>query len=586
MSSDAAGRPTESEAPKEKKNDIEKSPRVAVTRLTLNSGDQIDLSGGDILLVVGPNNSGKSVFLRDICSTARNAGNSVGRVVTAVGFERIGSGDDFERLIRASGFAQAQGGSDIVNLEGWSGELHALKSLWSSYERSFLTQPIFTLFGVELTSEGRLLAANPVGPPTWDQGPRSPTQFLYRDDGIEERFSSYFREAFGADLVVNRLAGNQITLHCGRRPKLREGENLTSARYIGEVMQLPTAHTQGDGVRAFLGIILYAFTGDKDLVVIDEPEAFLHPPQARLLGRMLVTQSPAHRQLLMATHSTDFLLGVLSAAAGRVRLLRITREGDKNQFIELSRERLHELWRDPLLRYSKALDGLFHDAVIVCEADSDCRFYQAIADASLAAREVPLDAMFVHCGGKHRMPVLVKALRGVGVSVRVAVDFDVLSDENPLKPLVDAFGGDWPTVERDWRVVKAAIEEKLPGKNSEQIKTEISAALATVTTPQFPRGVVTQIQRALRRSSPWSIAKEAGKAFVPPGTATQTYERLIATLGRIGIHVVETGELESFDRTVGNHGPEWVNEVIKKDLASDPGLQPARDFVVKLVGPR
>jgi hypothetical protein len=40
-----------------------------------------------------------------------------------------------------------------------------------------------------------------------------------------------------------------------------------------------------------------------------------------------------------------------------------------------------------------------------------------------------------------------------------------------------------------------------------------------------------------------------------------------------GLHVVEVGELEGFVRTVGGHGPRWVNEVLKRDLASDPELE-------------
>ena len=43
--------------------------------------------------------------------------------------------------------------------------------------------------------------------------------------------------------------------------------------------------------------------------------------------------------------------------------------------------------------------------------------------------------------------------------------------------------------------------------------------------------------------------------------------------------MVEVGELESFCKSVGNHGPRRVNDVLIKDLANEPELNIARQFV-------
>lgn len=88
--------------------------------------------------------------------------------------------------------------------------------------------------------------------------------------------------------------------------------------------------------------------------------------------------------------------------------------------------------------------------------------------------------------------------------------------------------------------------------------------MGQVKDPIFPDSAKKAIQKIFRRSTPWATAKEVGKAFVPPGQPTQAYERLIGTLKQHGIYIVEVGELESFARSVGNHGPRWVNEVLKK----------------------
>jgi hypothetical protein len=71
---------------------------------------------------------------------------------------------------------------------------------------------------------------------------------------------------------------------------------------------------------------------------------------------------------------------------------------------------------------------------------------------------------------------------------------------------------------------------------------------------------------------------------VPSGNPTLAFERLIKSLMNYGIFVVQVGELEHFARSVGNHGPRWVNEVLKKDLKADPELEDARKFVASILG--
>ena len=53
---------------------------------------------------------------------------------------------------------------------------------------------------------------------------------------------------------------------------------------------------------------------------------------------------------------------------------------------------------------------------------------------------------------------------------------------------------------------------------------------------------------------------------------------LLDGLRRIGIFVVEVGEMEGFARTVSTHGAKWVAEVLKRDLAGDKELEDARVF--------
>ena len=68
-----------------------------------------------------------------------------------------------------------------------------------------------------------------------------------------------------------------------------------------------------------------------------------------------------------------------------------------------------------------------------------------------------------------------------------------------------------------------------------------------------------------------------------PSNPTQSFEKLTMEFEKYKLYIVERGELECFAKSVGNHGPKWVNEVLKKDLVNDKELSEAREFVKKII---
>ena len=271
--------------------------------------------------------------------------------------------------------------------------------------------------------------------------PNHPIHFLLRNDGLEKIISNRFREAFGVDLIVHRCAGASVPLHVGAAPKPDDGDDRVSFSYVTRLEQLPTLETQGDGMRSFAGVLLSISAGEHSMLLIDEPEAFLHPPHARQLGLALAGEKAKDRQLFIATHSTDVLRGVIDGGNESVTVVRLTRSGNDTVARVLDKAQVGKMWSDSLLRYSNILDGLFHDGVVVCESDCDCRFYRAVSDSlySEECRKRP-DLMFTHVGGKHRLDTAVGALRAVGVPVCAIADFDIVSEEQPLKKLAELLG--------------------------------------------------------------------------------------------------------------------------------------------------
>ncbi|HMN15382.1 MAG TPA: AAA family ATPase [Bellilinea sp.] len=565
--------------PEQKLSDALDRPHVWIRKLTFNDGTTLNLSSNEIVVIVGPNNAGKSAVLRETHSRLSGGIRAPTQVLQDIEFDFTGTPDDAEQWVVNTGKINKDGNYRIPMI-GVFGARTAY-NIWANRVANGL-QSLATLMTVHLNTEARLAAANPTDLINFvNEVPTHPLHRLYDEDELEARMDDIVQKAFRHNLVVNRGAGRQVMLHLGERPTPPEGKDRQSSEFRWAVNELPAVHEQGDGVRAFVGVLAGVLAANRDVVFIDEPEAFLHPPQANMLGRVLADQTPEGRQLVVATHSTDFLRGILDHSSPRVRVVRIQRSGKVNYVTELGPDMVRSVWSDPLLRYSKVLDGLFHDGVIVCEGDADCRFYGAMLD--VVYRGTPgADLALVYGAGKSRIASIVRALKSIGVSVRVVVDFDALSEEAGLQTLVSALGGDWANLETYARTVRAAIEQRRAQISVEDARQEIMAVFDKERGVALSDQAIRNIRSVLKSGSAWGEAKRIGKAFVSRGQQLEAYERLASELRRIGLFLVEVGELEGFYPKIGAHGPAWVTEVLELDLANDPDLAAAREFASML----
>lgn len=552
-------------------------PYVHINSLTFSDGSSLKFSPDDIVLFVGPNNSGKSSALLDI-KYGLSVSYWTGRVIKNVEFDRKGLPEELLSWLEST--------STILDgkhrhYQGYNYDVHAnVLPTWGS-SHTHLDGSLANVFCMHLTAEERLRAADPPASiKVTSEPPKHPIHYLQIDDTKEKEMSAYFKKAFDAELIVHRNAGNEVPLHVGTRPAPKKGEDRVSTGYIKEVEKLPRLEKQGDGMRSFAGVILNALLVGRSITLLDEPEAFLHPPQAKLLGKMLASKREQIHQLFVATHSRDVLHGFLDENSENVRVVRIRRDGDINHVSELDSDGIKDLWNDPILRYSNILNGIFHEHVVLCEADGDCRFYQAIVDAIYDHKEDRQpDVLFIHCGGKHRMPQIIKSLRGLDVPMTVIPDFDILNSRDPLFDIVAACGGVWSEFEKEWNIIKKGTDDSRPELKTAEVRREVIDLLDDVSGDIVPKSTVNSVNKALKRSSPWAVLKSAGKAGLPAGDVSSAFTTLDSKLRGIGVFIVPVGEMEGFYKGIGNHGPKWVNAVLEKDLKADPLLEDARKFM-------
>ena len=440
------------------------------------------------------------------------------------------------------------------------------------------------LFCLRIATETRITDSDPTNSIAFIDEPAShPIHMLFSDNQIENRLSEYFRRAFGEDLIIYHLGGSMIPLLVGKRPDLEPGENRISTAYCKRLLAstVPLGE-QGDGMRSFASVVLHLLAPiTPSILLLDEPEAFLHPPQARLLGEIIAAEKSPTAQLFVATHSPDVLHGLVNVAPDHLRVLRMQRVGNVNRIKELDKGLVKELSVDPLMKYSSVLSGVFHERVIICEADADCMFYGSILDLPEVSGERYPDVLFVHANGKHRMATLAKTLVALDVPVDVVADIDVLNDTAVFGRIVESLGGDLAIILPLAEAVKVAIEEQKPWLSVDEIKSGIGKELAKESLgDESVKQLRSRINIVFRKALPWDAVKSAGESAIPSGQATIQFQELQSLCKQMGLWIVPVGELEGFCKSVGGHGPRWVQRVIEeRNLATDPGLEHARNFV-------
>ena len=542
-------------------------PSASISEIIFSGGDKFVLRENEKVIIVGPNNSGKSQSLREILSICQNGVKPHNLVVTNLTVSKSGSVEELRKFLE--GNADLVG--DVYRFEDWQIRENHLQ-FW---QQPFLTRGMAGGFIRKIAADDRLRICDQQNSIVPGDQKSKPQHVLYDDEVLMEKISGLFSRAFGKDLMFDFRGGSKLPIHVGEIPDIENVTDRVSNVYVNAVRENPLLDKQGDGMKSYAGILFEAVVANRDITLIDEPEAFLHPPQMRRLGETL--SSEVKGQLLVATHSSDIMRGFLEGTQGSVRILRLRREGNTNLVSEASPDVIRELWEKPELRYSNALEGIFHEQTIICEDDSDCRLINSVADhLSSTSNDLWQDTSYVPTGGKHGVPKVASVLRKIGVPIKAVFDIDFLAERSLVEATVIAFGGVWENVESLWSRVDAAVRDGVKPKTIEQIKQEITSILEKADTDKLPKGDVIE---AMKQGKAWSEVKKYGSRGIPRGDAQKNYNDLKEKLEEIGIYVVPVGEIENFCPEIGSHGPKYVTRLLSSIPLSDGRLEDLRRFV-------
>ena len=535
-------------------------PGGYVSRIQFNNGKSVDIKKNDIVVFVGPNNAGKSQSLKDLYVLSSEKQPSV--VVTNISIAKNRA--SLFTFLESIAVGNSQGGYKSYTILG-----HNI-NMFSNADNEFLTTSAFgqyrDLFIANLDTSARLLICYPADNIPRNEPKRHPINYATFTSKYRKWLSDNFKKAFGINVIPNTQFGSIVPLCIGEPVKLDgdfEDEQTRQEEYAKILNTYKQVQNQGDGIKSFTGILLYLMLDYYCTFLIDEPESFLHPPQANIMGRIIGETLTAQQQAFISTHSEEIIKGLLSVCPERIKIIRITRDGDTNSFSILDNDKFGEVWNDPLLKYSNIMASLFHKTVVLCESDSDCKIYSVIDNHLQQSKGKYSETLFIHCGGKHRMAKIATALKALNIEIKLIPDIDVLNDESVFRGIIEAFGIEWDTIFKDYNAIVSNLHSPKESINRNDFKTTVNRILDGSRNSDLSKRELKDIEEAIRTISKWTALKESGVPAIPRGDATAAFGRMNKTLMDHGIYVVPVGELECFIKEVGGHGPEWTNKVLE-----------------------
>jgi hypothetical protein len=397
---------------------------------------------------------------------------------------------------------------------------------------------------------------------------QAPLHLLQDDVNLLTEVRKICQTIFRKDLTLDTLSGD-ATLRVGTSDVPVPPANAITSEYRASIAGLPKLEAQGDGMKSLLGLLLPIVTAHYPIVLIDEPEAFLHPPQAFELGKTLARISQARGiQIVLATHDRNLLAGLLEPSAP-VSVIRLDRQGDSTTPHQLSAEAVEELWTDPVMRYSNVLEGLFHHVVVVAEADPDCKFYEAAIDALDEQDKLtvsPSEILFVSSGGKDGMAKIVRSLRASKVQVIASPDLDLLNDGSKLRTLVEAFGGIWSEFEQNYNIAVHDLKSTPVSLKTEDLLDHIEREFRGLGQEPWDNEKKKRLMPIVRtHASKFSELKQHGMTTFQ-GQSAYHADVLLNNLEDLGICCVREGELEQLAPTLGaGKGRAWLGAALKAD---------------------
>lgn len=530
-----------------------------LSHISLNFGSAggsspLQIEPGPMTIFVGPNNSGKSLILREIYNFTQGQAGAERKIIRSIR-NKVLTRDIYRRLLLSlhvddPTFSE----KEVVNARFPNGLVTRIHLGTADQMSRGEDSNAFTLLtrGLSIFMDGqaRLTLSDAVVTSSEGGWHNSALGRLFHDKASRERLNQITQKALKLYFTIDPTELSLVRVKLSGRPPQTPDEDEWALDERGKrfFRQAEDIWNFSDGVKAFTGIMIGILSAEYMTVLIDEPEAFLHPPLVRELASNL-TEIAAQREanIFAATHSPDFLMGCVQTNR-RINIIRLTYTGGIGTATYLPADEVQKMMRNPFLRSAGVLSSLFYEGAVVGESDVDRAFYQEINQRNIEADDEGMrNVVFLNANGKDSLRHVISPLRRMGIPAAAIVDLDII-EPGTFRLLLEAASVPKTLIET-WVILK----DKING--------------------QFNRLGVKP--------------KKAGLSALDEANRVAAYS-LIDSLVDYGIFVVPVGEVENWLPQLGLKGKAtyWLEQVFTTmgdDPSSPSYVRPADDDVWQFV---
>ncbi|WP_370765175.1 ATP-dependent endonuclease [Haemophilus sp.] len=407
----------------------------------LGTDDSLEIELTPITVFIGPNNSGKSQALIEIEGWITRGRTESLNIISDLEFESLVEDQVYEKILNkikiapSKNFPPYDNNYMVVGMYNNNCQVYlpnlintALSPNKENFKNSELPM-VLQYLTTRLDGYNRLNLITEQVADDLQEEPRDTFSKLFRDKALISKVRDIVYNAFQKYLVIDPTNLGYLRLRLSEKePKDELDKSLNEeARVFHKNATL--INDVSDGVKAFIGIIISLIAGESDFILVDEPEAFLHPTLSYKLGKEITSILDNDKRLFVATHSADFLMGCVQSNVG-INIVRLTYGNQGATARVLTQDKLKPLMQNPLLRSIGVFNALFYNAVVVTEADADRAFYQEINERLLKEKDPRgiEGCLFLNAQNKQTVWDIVKPLRELGIPAVGIVDIDVIKE--------------------------------------------------------------------------------------------------------------------------------------------------------------
>lgn len=241
-------------------------------------------------------------------------------------------------------------------------------------------------------------------------------------DALAQDINSKIKVGFkGASVSFQFLDSGKHDLHKGVKVYLDDGMDDLLTR-------------KGSGVQSAFIISMFTYycmqNHNTSILIIEEPEVFLHPHARRAISRRLDDFIKAKssigktNQVIVTTHSEDI---IQTSGAETISIVRSTPSGTRCHTLNFSTD-LDDKEAKRLLK-TRVSETLFSDKVILCEGEEEHflpKAYEAFKGDKGHFDDYNISV--INVGGKGSLITVAKMLNKLGIEWYALADFDFLDD--------------------------------------------------------------------------------------------------------------------------------------------------------------